>query len=301
MAKPTDFRDVVCSPPFNFLVGKDRIRMSIHADAVKRVSGPLYALANDSQLSESDPRTAALEDVDEDTFVGFCQYVYTRRYATPEIKSPDVSGENGPGENGYKFHAGLEEFLATRPVVAPHSPFKSPPRRTTKGGRERDRNTSPSYEEDEIDERDDPADKSSDAAHYAPIHRRWERFKALVFIGEAASSAAKPDIMFHSKLFCFAAKYKIEGLPDQCLKSLHRDLCNSPVNQVTSPSRIIDLVYFAYTNTERTEMFKRSSLRDLVIRFLSCSARGLTTDERFRFILESNGMMASDLVAELLK
>lgn len=57
----------------------------IHTGAVKGVSDPLDAMMSNG-MRESLTGVAVLEDVDVSTFAGFCEFVYSGSYKTPERK-----------------------------------------------------------------------------------------------------------------------------------------------------------------------------------------------------------------------
>lgn len=59
--------------------------MSIHAAIVQDISDPLHTLINNGHTTESLAGFATLDDVEEDTFIGFGEYAYTGQYVTPEF------------------------------------------------------------------------------------------------------------------------------------------------------------------------------------------------------------------------
>lgn len=74
------------SPEFHFLVGSERRLLTIHAGLVQNLSSPLYALINNGHMEESLSREAVLDDIDEDTFIAFCEYGYRGSYSSPSRK-----------------------------------------------------------------------------------------------------------------------------------------------------------------------------------------------------------------------
>lgn len=69
------------SPVFEFLVGRERKPMTIHKALVTAQSAPLRGLVTGS-MEEANSGKVVWEDVDEDTFVLFAEFVYTGDYAT---------------------------------------------------------------------------------------------------------------------------------------------------------------------------------------------------------------------------
>ncbi|EEA22060.1 hypothetical protein PMAA_058400 [Talaromyces marneffei ATCC 18224] len=67
-----NYKEIISSSHFTFLVGEKKTPLTIHPAVVKTLSAPLGV--------------ATLEEVDVDTFIGFCEYVYTGAYMTPKCK-----------------------------------------------------------------------------------------------------------------------------------------------------------------------------------------------------------------------
>jgi hypothetical protein len=62
------------------LLGEDHICFTIPKTLPKNLSVPLYNLMNNEHMKEAQEGRAVLEDVEEDTFVGFCEFAYTGGY-----------------------------------------------------------------------------------------------------------------------------------------------------------------------------------------------------------------------------
>jgi hypothetical protein len=115
----------------------------------------------------------------------------------------------------------------------------------------------------------------------------------------------EPYVLFHAKLYIFAANYMIPSLARLCLKKLHQDLMifgtRSTIN-IDNPAAAIDiktanmrvilqLLHFTYTNTARYDPFfdmephhdgvipppKEDELRILVSHYAACKVRDLAT------------------------
>lgn len=133
-----------------------------------------------------------------------------------------------------------------------------------------------------------------------PYERRRSRFEGLHFVGDEATFCPNPDFLAHAKIYVFASRYLINPLREQCLKSLHRDLCSFSLNKETA-SYLLDLLEYIYEQTNRQEPDGCYSIRILVILYISCEVQTLVENTRFRDILDEHGEMASDLVLELVK
>lgn len=91
-------------------------------------------------------------------------------------------------------------------------------------------------------------------------------------LGDEASISLVPDLVFHAKLYVFANRYLIDSLRTQCLKSLHRDLCEFSLNKQNVP-HILDLLEYTYQESGRGDPGIGCSLKDLVIHYAACEAR----------------------------
>lgn len=119
----------------------------------------------------------------------------------------------------------------------------------------------------------------------------------------ASEPQSEPYVLFHAKLYIFAANYMIPSLARLCLKKLHQDLLifgtrsasrndnAAAANDVkiTNMRVILQLLHFTYTNTERYDPFfdmephhdgvipppKEDEMRKLVSHYAACKVRDL--------------------------
>ncbi|EER36362.1 conserved hypothetical protein [Histoplasma capsulatum H143] len=296
-----DYKSIIRSPHFNFLVGKDRSCLTIHAGVVQNISEPISALINNGRMVESNSRVAVLEDVDENTFIGFCEYVYTGTYVTPDMAgAPDqsfnVSRDAAPDLDGLNMKNGEDAIESVGNSVAASD--STPAWSSTWENKARKKKGKKITLWDE--ELEDKPESPSIIDNIYPYERLWKSFRALDFMDQSASISSNPDLLFHAKLYVFATRYLIGSLRTQCLKSLHRDLCNFSLNRETA-QQILDLQDFIYEKTGRNEPCGGSLLRNLVIHYVACKARTLAADERLCLLLDSNGEMGSNLFAKLVR
>ncbi|RFU31927.1 hypothetical protein B7463_g4426, partial [Scytalidium lignicola] len=80
---PTILFRLFSSKLFTFVVGEKEARITAHANAIANQSVTLDALINGS-MNEAQTGVAVLKDVQEDTFVRFCQYAYIGNYKAPD-------------------------------------------------------------------------------------------------------------------------------------------------------------------------------------------------------------------------
>ncbi|KAL3448948.1 hypothetical protein BJX65DRAFT_52235 [Aspergillus insuetus] len=92
MERRRDFRSIINSVPFTFLVGPNHTKLTIQAGLARHVSRPLDHLMNSGQTRESKHQIAILEDEDVETFVAFCEYAYSGDYSVP---APGLREDDG--------------------------------------------------------------------------------------------------------------------------------------------------------------------------------------------------------------
>jgi hypothetical protein len=106
------FSRAISSPQFTFLVGKNRVPITIHADIVTDLSAPLAAMINNGVMTESTTRIAVLDDVEEWVFRKFCQFSYTGSYSVKLATSPRVTTRPNTSTSN---HANLTATTSTPP------------------------------------------------------------------------------------------------------------------------------------------------------------------------------------------
>ncbi|PGG99138.1 hypothetical protein AJ80_09402 [Polytolypa hystricis UAMH7299] len=293
-----DFKSIFYTPAFSFLVGKDRSCVTIHAGVVQTVSEPINALINNGQMEESNLRVAVLEDVEVDTFIGFCEFLYTGTYITPSLEPADDPKQSFTFRNMATLPSGLggvtvEPYRADELYWADEPSAANPDDNLSRGYGSKKKKL---RDRSRWAEEEPPVEVTYANCPYA---RLWKCFEDRDFMGQPAVISAKPDMLFHAKLYVFATKYLIDGLRTQCLKSLHRDLCGFSLDKDTAP-QIFNLLEFTYKNTGTCEPGGGSPLRDLVSHYVACQAQTLY-NQRLHSLLAANGEIGSDLVAKLVK
>ena len=71
---------IIRSKTFTFFIGPERKSYTLHSKLIAHHSISLGVLI-DGPMSEAKQGSAVLEDVDEDTFARFCQFLYTGYYS----------------------------------------------------------------------------------------------------------------------------------------------------------------------------------------------------------------------------
>jgi hypothetical protein len=249
-------------------------------------------------MKESLSGTAEMEDIEEGTFVAFCEFGYRGRYRTPSR----TYEEEEDSESRLKQEGSNQ--------IARISDSQSAQIDSEESESDREEQPSPTYDY----ERpflcfDDPAcspsrehfkPKMASTYVISPPKRRWHQFETLKFPGGEAVKAQNPDLLAHAKIYIFATRYLVDSLREQSLKSLHRDLCDFNLS-TQNMSHFLDLLQYTFEHTGRQEPGGSSSLRRIVIDYTSCKAKVLIQSSRFRQILDMFGEIGSDLVAKIVQ
>lgn len=261
-------------------------------------------------MKESHSGIAVLEDVEEDIFIGFCEYSYKGTYITPHYKDEEVKEESSASASNDAIAAqnGLsvkyDEGTDAQSTTVEPEPFQEPeppvPAWDSHYERKRRKKKVSGFSSGSLPEAPYEDVEEESVRIITPHDRLWKEFRARHFQGQEASLLWDPDLQFHAKLYVFANRFLIKDLPTQCLKALHQDLCNFSLNKDRIP-QILDLLEFTYKNTATDEPGGRSRLRELVIHYVACEARTLADDERLQSLLAENGEIGSDLVMKLVK
>ncbi|OJJ82562.1 uncharacterized protein ASPGLDRAFT_75699 [Aspergillus glaucus CBS 516.65] len=255
---------------FHFLVGHEQSHLTVHTGIVRNLSPPLYVLINNGMMKDSIERSAILDDVEEGTFIGFCEFAYRGAYTTPDRRGEDNDGESGSFDGAKKEHQGRV-----------HSELASDNPDAESSQRYAEQYASVAY--------GIPLSKVKTHETYVqyPYGGLWKQFRQLHFVGDEASISLTPDLVFHGKLYT------------QCLKSLHCDLCKFSLNKQNVP-HILDLLEYTYQESGRGDPDIGCSLRDLVIHYAAFEARTLAENRRFGNILDRFSEMGSDLVRKIV-
>lgn len=76
--------DVFRSKQFVFIVGENQAAFTVHAAIIAKQSKALDVLIKGS-MGEASEGKAIIKDIEEDTFILFCQFAYTGDYTTPDF------------------------------------------------------------------------------------------------------------------------------------------------------------------------------------------------------------------------
>ncbi|KAI6438370.1 hypothetical protein MCOR17_011960, partial [Pyricularia oryzae] len=105
-------KSVATSAPFRFIVGPERQNFTIHSYLISEQSPVLKALV-EGGFKEATERSVEWDDVNEQTFVSFWQFVYSGDYETPEQLLPPESGPTASHTKADRFDA--QSGVCSRP------------------------------------------------------------------------------------------------------------------------------------------------------------------------------------------
>ena len=238
---------------------------------------------NNGCLIEAVSRIATLDDVEEETFIAFCEFGYKGNNTTPDCKDKEYDGHFDAESSDQLKDNDLQD-LELEPELELADTYSSV--------------GNPSFQESAQKEKELLFFTSPEIDVESPYKRWWSQ-KFCVFLEMWPQFLPTPTFLLMQS-YVFATRYLIDPLREQCLKSLHRDLCNFSLNG-QSMAYILDLLEYTYEQRGRQEPGGSYSLRMLVIDYISCEARTLVENTRFRYMLDDQGEIASDLVVKLVE
>ena len=74
---------------FVFIVGSEKLRLTVHSRLFRYLSHPLNALVN-GNMAEAQAGEATLPDVDADAFLALCEFAYSRDYTKEILRAIDA-------------------------------------------------------------------------------------------------------------------------------------------------------------------------------------------------------------------
>jgi hypothetical protein len=247
---------------------------------------------NNGHMVEAHDGLALLDDVDADTFVGFCEFAYTGDYRSRMTElEPDIASRSAAAIEQEQTRGDTLEIwdqpVAEEPRAAKEDiwgfGWSVPP-----GKKNKEKKTS----------------------HTIQISQLWTDFLKLTYEkppslisdekpklvngDQASAPTITRSLLYHAKIYVFAEKYLIDTLRMLCLRKLHTDLRDFHLTLQTS-GLILEVLEFTYAHTERKES-RDDELRMLVIHYVACKGEILKRNSNIRSLLEANREMAYDLL-----
>lgn len=238
---------------FTFLVGVEQIPMMIHTALVAEQSPALETLVNGS-MQEATSGTVIWEDVEEDTFGRFAQFVYAGDYDTPPHhimgdhsqlppldkveEQPDITSESTLLKGGWSIPDSIPEkgLKSKKAPEFSELSYPGPPRPFP------------------FNMRKQPRQNKSLKEDYRPI------------------------FLAHARLYVLGEKYGIQTLKAKVLQKLHLTLCNFTLYKACIGG-VVDLIRYTYANTPSLKCMDQ--LRELVVHFVTDKPSDLVGSKKF--------------------
>lgn len=278
---------LIRSELFTFLIGPEKVPFVVNSEAIAKQSSALHGLVNGNML-EAHSRTVVWPDVDEDTFVRFCEFCYLDNYSPPScgwdsnpVKEAVPVEDDSQSE---KLAHALESPLML-PVSIPSSPKKT---RKKKGNEKHSLTSRPKQS------LEPSSDITEDQRYMLPekCAEFTEQFKP--FSNVTDDQDFTPVFLGHARLYVIADKYCIKALKELVLFKLHTTLKDFTL----FPRRIGDLVkliQFVYNEDNTRGGSKQiDPLRQLVTRHMTTVLKDVAMDSAFLGLLLEGGEFVSD-------
>ena len=284
--------------------------MTIHTALVAEQSPTLRSLVT-GVMEEGQTGRGTLDDVDEDTFARFAQFMYTGDYAPAAyvLREPEILATVEPKHDTYEplevdgtppgttVGALIDESLYEEaPVVeAPvvEAPVVEDPwsfsgfsnHRKDKGKK---KSKPKSAQRRPFDERTYPLPASSTYLQ--------KRCKARS--NKSALEDYTPVFLGHTRLYALAEKYGVESLKWVVLNKLHETLRLFTPYEARHGD-ILELLRETYDNTPTLKQI--DPLRELVTQYITSEAMQVIETEQCLSLVEEGGQLARDLFAMLFE
>lgn len=306
-------------------MGKDKVALTLHSDAVARHSTASNALVNAMRAATS--RTEDLLDTDPETFVRFSEFAYTGDYTPPDFEEvPDEPTEiAGTADNAEPADLDLptrsslnHNDLTVADTVPDDYPARTEPPAVTdhsdwdswafssRGGKKKKKSSAVLWSTASplppIPAPEAPAprrvlpprlqDLIRETRYERPAPREESTLHAQMIANENPNENFSPVFLGHAKVYVFAEKYDIKQLSDLALYKLSTTLSAFTIFE-SRFGDIADLVRFTYGNTN-DYVESVDSLRKLVVQYVA-KVSGQLAEDTFLELLAEGGEFVKDL------
>ena len=242
-------------------------------------------------MGEVSEGKVVFEDVEEDTFIRFCQFAYTGDYTTPDFTHiPPMELPNIPGRDEPVVEPVEEEpepEPVPEPVLVPVNDWGSTtkklkkPKKSSKSAFLRQSLDNPTYNTESsrtiFTARCEVRQNSNPTEDYTPV-----------FLG-------------HAQLYVFAEKWGIAVLKTLALSKLHKTLTSFTLYAVRRPD-IVELLRYTFSNDHTPDRVGTvDDLRSLVMLYTACEVESLVLCPEFLSLVREGGQVSQDLVQTVMK
>lgn len=272
------------SKQFVFVVGENQTAFTVHSAIIAKQSKALDVLINGSMREASEGK-AVFEDIEEDTFIRFCQFAYTRDYTTPgftHVPSIELLDISPPDALSYVASStDRDNSIEPAPVPAPIDDFgwrSATPKKPSKSSLLRQSLHDQHYNIETI--RGILATRCEVRQNSDPIEDY-----TTVFLG-------------HAQLYVFAEKWGIESLRTLALLKLRKALTSFTLYTARRPG-MVELLRYTFNYTPDL-VDAVDDLRSLVILYTACEVENLIHCPEFLSLISEGGQLAQNLVQMLM-
>jgi hypothetical protein len=266
---------IVSSGVFRFIVGPKKKEFSLHSDLVAHQSRALDILIN-GDMNEARERCASWEDVDEQTFIRFSQFIYTGDYTGAEFRARIDRTAQANLKATVIEQPFSPRFISASPRLTPPPPGMVSPQL-------------PSYYRQESGKK-----------------ALWSRFQGLYPDVNSYTYVYKNKPMddfsevflSHARVYIFADYHDIPTLRAVSLRKLRQKLEHFVLYE-EGIEDITQLVQYCYEHT-LSRQDSVDELRSLVNIYAACKLEDLFKSEGFRKLVEETGEFAVGVITEAL-
>lgn len=254
-------------------------------------------------MREAQTRSATFEDVDEETFVRFCQFAYTGNYAVPSfaiVEDASITSKTVVASNGQtRSSPGLVDPVPFDPEL---EPLAMPPEveidevGQDSWGRPKKSKKSkrPQWEETTTPKRVRLRHSFENRVYSLPELQQQLTHECTPRPNSSPEEDYTNVFLGHASLYVFAEKYDIEPLRALTLNKLH----NTLLKFALYPARVADiikLVRYTYSSEHTPDREDRvDDLRALVVHYVACEVDTIGDSELFVSLLEEGGPFVRD-------
>lgn len=282
-------------------------------------------------MSEAQSGSAILEDIEEHTFIRFCQFAYTGDYdaAEPEIIL-DSSAIDATGcENGVQEAEPAEPPLESLEIEAePPAPDPEPePVPEAEPVTDPWPEPEPEPENDLFDDclwnsktkkkgkkniakiADSSVSQGPAPAGRSRTSNLWKTFNATAYGRSVVRFKPRTNtekheeftrvFLCHAQLYVFADKYDIASLRELSLFKLHKTLLTFSLYP-ERVSDIVELIRYTCANTADGP-HEKDELKRMMICYAACVIEDLAVDEGFQNLLEEPGTISREIILQMLR
>jgi hypothetical protein len=288
-------------------------------------------------MTEAREKCAFLEDIDEDTFMRFIEYLYTDDYSVPDpeivLKQSNIASEDrtketdseiGPtaqpsGVNGQE----QTELAAVEEWSFSSKKDKKKNKKTSKGNlwrEELETLPEPLPEPSVAVPESEPESYQQDGFGYTSYGKAqsrrqykkdqlWSAFKEKASVrhrepweprqNKESNESYTHVFLCHAHLYVFSDRYGIEPLQQLTRQKLRLTLSRFSLFKDRVPD-VVELVKYIYKHTmDHDQGIDR--MRSLVIDYVVCHLEVIAEDDNFKQMLQEPGALAKDLLLKLLQ